>query len=89
MPGLRAAEQLVAREADEVGAGREALRADGSSSTCDERARAEVVDERQPVALRDLRELGERRQLGEADDAEVRLVHAQEHARSPAPIARS
>jgi hypothetical protein len=48
-PGLRAAEQLVAREADEVGAGgervarRSARRRSGASS-----ARAEVVDERQP-----------------------------------------
>ena len=30
------------------------------------------------MALRDGRELGHRRLLGEADDAEVRLVHAQE-----------
>jgi hypothetical protein len=31
------------------------------------------------VALRDLGQLRERRQLGEADEPEVRLVHAQEH----------
>jgi hypothetical protein len=51
-PGLRAAEQLVAREADEVGAGRERSRADGSSLERREHARAEVVDERQPCAAR-------------------------------------
>ena len=47
---LRPAEQLVAGEADEVGAGREALaRGRLVARSVDERARAEVVDERQPV----------------------------------------
>ena len=55
--------------------------ADGSSRELDEDARAEVVDERQPVAARDRRELRERRQLREADDAEVGLVHAQDQRR--------
>ena len=80
-PGLRAAEQLVAREADEVGArgqggGRGRLALD-----VDERARAEVVEERQLVPAGDGRELLDARLLGEADDAEVRLVDAQEQRR--------
>ena len=44
----------------------------------DERARAEVVDERQFVTARDRCELGGLRLLGEADDAEVRLVDPQQ-----------
>ena len=57
-PGLRPAEQLVAREADEVGAGGEALaRRRLVLGRVDEHARAEVVHERQSVALRHRREL--------------------------------
>ena len=41
-------------------------------------AGAQVVDEREAVLLRDRGELGQRRLLGEADDPEVGLVHAQE-----------
>ena len=47
----------------------------------DERAGAEVVEERQLVPASDGRELLEPRLLGEADDAEVRLVDAQEQRR--------
>src|SRR5581483_11455675 len=43
-----------------------------------ERAGAEVVHERQPVPARDPGQLVQPRPLAEADDAEVRLVHAQE-----------
>ena len=53
----------------------------GSPSSVDERARAEVVDERHVVAPRDGGELLDPRLLGEADHAEVRLVHAQEQRR--------
>ena len=55
--GLRAAEQLVAGEADEVGAGREARasRRLVARQSTRQRAGAEVVDERQLVALRDRR----------------------------------
>ena len=80
-PGLGAAEELVAGEADEIGAGGEALLRGRLVLEVHEDARAEVVDQRQPMALRDRREVGDRRLLGEADDAEVRLVHAQEHGR--------
>ena len=52
-PGLRAAEQLVAGEADEVGAGGEAGCGRRLALDLDERARAEIVDERQPVPPRD------------------------------------
>ena len=54
-PRLRAAEQLVAREADEVGARREARGGGRLVAELVERARAEVVDEREPGSLRDLR----------------------------------
>ena len=77
-PGLRAAEQLVAGEADEVRARGERRGRRRLALDVDERARAEIVDERQLVAARDRRELVESRLLGEADDAEVRLVHAQQ-----------
>ncbi len=47
----------------------------------DEHARAEVVDERQAVPPRHRCELFDRGLLGEADDAEVRLVHPQQDRR--------
>ena len=52
-PGLRPAEQLVAGEADEVGARRERGGRRRLALDVDERAGAEVVDERQPVPSRD------------------------------------
>ena len=48
-PRLRPAEQLVAREADEVGARGERGGGSRLALELDERARAEVVDERQLV----------------------------------------
>ena len=90
-PGLRPAEELVAGEADEVGAGGERL----ARRRLARRARRATPEprsssERQAVPSRDGRELVEPRQLGEADDAEVRLVHAQEERRLRArPPARS
>ena len=80
-PCLRAAEQLVAGEADEVRAGGQALARRRLALEMDEHAGAEVVHERQPVPSGDRCQLGHRRLLGEADDPEVRLVHAQQHGR--------
>jgi hypothetical protein len=74
---LRPAEELVAGEADEVGAGGEAVARERLVAERDDRARAEVVDERQRSALRDPGELLEPRLLREADDSEVRLVDAE------------
>ena len=79
--GLRAAEQLVAAEADEVGAGGERCARGRLVGDLDERARAEVVEQRHAVLAGDGGQLGERRALGEADDAEVRLVDAQQQRR--------
>ena len=78
--GLRAAEQLVAAEAHEVGAVVQRHAGSRLVAEVDERAGAEVVEQRQLVTARNG---GERLQpglLGEPDDAEVRLVHAQERA---------
>ena len=47
-PGLRAAEELVAREADEVGSRGEARGGGRLVAEVEQRAGAEVVDERQP-----------------------------------------
>ena len=80
-PRLRPAEQLVAGEADEVGARSQRRGRGRLALELDERARAEVVDERQPVPPRDGRQLLEARLLREADDAEVRLVDAEEQRR--------
>ena len=52
-PGLRAAEELVAREADEVGAFGDARRRRRLVTEVEQRARAEVVDEREPGGRRD------------------------------------
>src|SRR5918995_4094973 len=77
-PGLRSAKQLVAGEADEIGAGRERGCGRRLAFDVDERAGAEVVEERQPVPLRDRRQLLQARLLREADDPEVRLVNAEQ-----------
>ena len=86
--GLRAAEELVAGEADEIGAGGEAR---GRSRLVAER-RAATPEPRSSTSgrptVRDPRELARGRPLGEPDDAEVRLVDAQDAAVS-GPIARS
>ena len=50
---LGAAEELVAREADEVGTGGDARRGGGLVAHVEEGARAEVVDERERGSLRD------------------------------------
>ena len=50
-PGLRAAEQLVAGEADEICARSEARACGRFVTHLDERPRAEVVDEHEFVAL--------------------------------------
>jgi hypothetical protein len=76
-PGLGPAQELVAGEADEVGPAREALGHRRLVPDVEERPGAEVVHEEQAVTSGDLRELRQPRLLGEADDAEVRLVHAQ------------
>src|SRR6185436_16657439 len=85
-PRLRAAEQLVAGEADEVGSGLQALArgrlvAERQAAACEERARAEVVDERQAMYAGDPNEVGEPRLLCEADHSEVRLVDAEQQRR--------
>ena len=85
-PRLRSAEQLVAGEADEVGPGLQALArgrlvAEQQAAAHEERARAEVVDERQAVRTGDPNEVGEPRLLGEADQAEVGLVDAEQQRR--------
>ena len=46
-----------------------------------ERARAEVVDEREPACFATSAQLLETRALGEADDPEVRLVHPEQRRR--------
>ncbi len=79
--GLRTAEELVAGEAHEIGSRAKALGRCRLVAHLRERARAEVVHQGQLVRARDRRELRELRLLREADDAEVRLVHAQEHRR--------
>jgi hypothetical protein len=85
-PGLRAAEQLVAAEADEVGAACERLRGGRLVTELDERARAEVVEQRYLETPRDRRDLFQGRPFREADDAEVRLVHPEDQCRTRAVV---
>ena len=73
--GLRAAEKLVAGEADEVGARREAFPRRRLVAEIVQRPRTEIVHQLNLVALSHLGELRESRPLREADDAEVGLVH--------------
>src|SRR4051794_9816237 len=80
-PGLRAAEQLVPREADEVGAGDERLACRRLGFDRRDCTRSEVVDEWEPVTPRHGGYLLEPRPLLEADHAEVRLVDAQQDCR--------
>ena len=75
---LRAAEQLVAAEADEVGSGRERLLRRRLRTQIEQRARPEIVDERQREPPGQSGQLLHRRLLGETDDAEVRLVDAKQ-----------
>ena len=77
-PRLRPSQELVAREADEIGTRREAAGDRGLVTKLADGARSEIVDERQPGSLRDLDELAEGRLLGEADDPEVRLMDTQQ-----------
>ena len=76
---LRAAEELVARETHRVGAGVEDLAhrlfvGHTPSPQIVESPGSLVDEERQPVGVRELGELGGRRLGGEADDPEVGLV---------------
>src|SRR5204863_8077401 len=80
-PGLRAAEQLVAREADEVCAGRQRSSRRRLVPELGQDAGTEVVDDRKPARPGDTNELRELRLLGEADDAEIGLVDPQEERR--------
>ena len=75
---LRPAEQLVAGEGHEIGARAEALRRRRLIADRRQGARAEIVDQRKLASVGNLGDLGERRSLGEPDDAEVRLVHTEQ-----------
>ena len=82
--GLRAAEQLVAGEGDEVGAGGDRLARGGLVRQAPglqpgERARAEVLDEGQAAGVGDGGDLGLRHDLGEALDRVVARVHLHQH----------
>src|SRR6266516_3780112 len=80
-PGLRAAEQLVAGEADEIGPARKRVPCRGLVLELHEHARAEVVDDRQTVRAPHANELVQPGLLGEADEAEVRLVNPKQERR--------
>ena len=78
---LRAAEQLVAREADDVGSRGEARRGVDSSPIAESAPEPRSSTSGSPARAASCGELGERGLLGEADDPEVGLVHAQDHGR--------
>ena len=80
MPRLRPAQQLVAAEADQVDAGGDRrLHRRLAGEIVHEAAAADVFDHRHVHRARSGDQIRERRPLGEAFDAEVRRVHAQEH----------
>ena len=85
--GLRTAEQLVAREADEIaavaqGVARERLA--GQLGGLEQRARADVVDQRERRLVRDPGQLAHLDAAREADHAVVGRMHAQQQRRSRA-----
>ena len=80
--GLRAAEELVAREGDDVRARLEARARRGLVADLDERSRAEVVHEGEALPVREPGEVAGLRPLREPDHAEVRLVDAEQHRRA-------
>src|SRR5205085_521600 len=73
-PGLRPAEQLVARERDETGTCSEALADERLVADSTEAPRAEVVDEYEPESLRDFGQASQFRSFREPDLAEVGLM---------------
>ena len=77
-PRLWPAQELVAGERHDVCAVLERGRDGRLVPGLDERAGAEVLDERQAVALGELRQVGRAGLLREPDHAEVRLVDPQE-----------
>ena len=77
-PGLRPAQQLVAGERDDVGAGLDRRPGGRLVPGLDQGTRAEVVDEGEPVPLGEACEVPGARLLGEPDHTEVRLVHAEQ-----------
>src|SRR2546425_13033844 len=80
-PGLRTAEQLVAGEADEVGARSQACACCRLVTDVHERAGAEIVDEWQVVTASDFCQFPQRGLRSKADNTESRLVHAPPHRR--------
>ena len=96
MPGLRTAEQLVAGEGDERGAGVEALpharfvaQPGGSLAQAMASCRRAAPSPRRRRPAVERRELRDRRRLDEPDHAVVRRVHLQQRARRRRSSARS
>ena len=84
--GLRAAQQLVAAEGDEVGAAADAFGDDrllrqAVGRQVDERAAAEILHDRDAARAADRDERFQRHVAGEADDAVVRGVHLEQQRR--------
>src|SRR6266849_6502034 len=77
-PRLRTSEQLVPGETNKVCAPCQARTCGRLVTDVDQRARAEIVDERQVVTVRDVRQFAPRRLRSEADEAEVGLMNAQQ-----------
>jgi hypothetical protein len=84
--GLRAAQELVARERDEVracgdhGSGG-GLAGEPFGVQRAHRPRTEILEQGDPLLFRQARELAGRGLFGEADDGEVALVHLHQQAR--------
>ena len=85
--GLGSAEELVAAEEDEVGAGFDAVLrswfvSESELSRVEQTTAADIVDQQRResprVLVGDLAEFGQGRFLGESDDAEVGGVHSQD-----------
>ena len=91
IPACGPAEQLVAGEADEVAAVAQRLareRLAGQLGGLEQRARADVEDERERGVVRDPRQLAHLDVAREAEHAVVGRVHAQDRARLGAERAR-
>lgn len=84
--GLRSAEQLIARETDDISASGNAFLwcrfvRQSPALRCQQAAAANIMNQREAVVMGQRRQPGQRRRFSEADDAEIAGMHRQQRRR--------